>query len=232
MDYVREKIIECFGQEVLAAAVETLADYLGSDKDAGSNTGHQLTKEQRKQVEELSDLMVRYLDSLCKADTDSREDRLTGLLNKTYFENRMNVIDRAEIVPVALMHVNINDWKYVNEHFGYEESDRLIQIVAAILQKEAKADYVIGRIDGDVFAVLIPMVHDLEAEDYGRRIKAQCDAFEDSCLAPSVAVGMVIKTNIEEKLEALMSDAEYEMLQNKLEMKRAPGYRERLIKGI
>ncbi len=232
MDYVREKILDCFGEQVLTAAVETLADYLGTAKTAGSNTDNLLTKEQKKQVEELSDLMIRYLDSLCKTESVSREDRLTGLLSKTYFENRMNVIDRAEIVPVAVLHVNINDWKYANEHFGYEESDRLIRIVAGILQKEAKADYIIGRIDGDVFAVLIPMVQEGEAEAYIRRIKERCDAFPDSHLTPSVAAGMVIKTNIEEKLEGLLSDAEYEMFQDKLEMKGQPGYRERLIKGI
>ena len=47
--------------------------------------------------------------------------------------------------------MNINDWKFVNENYGDEESDRLIKTVAGILKQEAKPEYVMGRVDGDVF---------------------------------------------------------------------------------
>ena len=163
---------------------------------------------------------------------NEREDILTGVFNRIYFENRMKLIDRSEVIPVAVLNVNINDWKFVNDHFGDEESDRLIRVIADILQKEAKPDFVIGRVDGDVFGVLIPMAQEGEAEDYRRRIQEKCLAFEDSVLAPSVAVGMVYKTNIEETLEERLSDAEYEMFNNKFEIKNAPGYRERLERGL
>ena len=160
------------------------------------------------------------------------DDALTGVYNKMYFESRMDVIDRTEIIPVAVLNVNINDWKYANDHFGDEESDRLIKTVADILKKEAKPDFILGRIDGDAFGVLIPMATEGEAEDYIKRIQEACDTYEDPHLAPSVAVGMVVKTNIEEKLEERMSDAEYEMFNNKFEVKNAPGYQERLHKGM
>ena len=68
--------------------------------------------------------------------------------------------------------------------------------------------------------------------DYATRISERCLKFEDAVLAPSVAVGIVYKTNIEETLEDKLSDAEYEMFNNKFEIKNAPGYRERLEKGI
>ena len=161
-----------------------------------------------------------------------KEDALTGVFHKLYFEERMRVIDRAEVAPVAVINVNINDWKFVNDHFGDEESDRLIRTVADIVREEAKPDYVVGRIDGDVFGVLIPMAEEGEAEGYMERIQSRCLAFEDPVLAPSVAVGMVYKTNIEEAIEDRLSDAEYEMFNNKFEIKNAPGYRERLEKGL
>ena len=105
-------------------------------------------------------------------------------------------------------------------------------MVAGILKEEANPYFVIGRIDGDVFGVLIPMAEEGEAEDYAKRIQDKCLAYEDPRLAPSVAVGIVYKTNVEETLEAKLSDAEYEMFDNKFEIKNAPGYRERLQKGI
>lgn len=161
-----------------------------------------------------------------------KEDPLTGVYNKTYFEKRMEIIDRSEVVPVAIVNININDWKYANDHFGDEQSDRLIQIIAGIVKEEAKPDYVIGRVDGDVFVALIPMAEDGEAEDYMRRVQEKCNTYEDTCLAPSVACGMVYKTNVEETIVEKLSDAEYEMLENKFQIKNAPGYRERLEKKI
>ena len=163
---------------------------------------------------------------------NEKEDVLTGVFHKLYFENRMKIIDRSEVVPVAVLNVNINDWKFVNDNFGDEESDRLIKTVAEILKEEAKPYFVIGRIDGDVFGVLIPMAEDGEAESYGARIQDRCITYEDPILAPSIAVGIVYKTNIEETLEDKLSDAEYEMFDNKFEIKNAPGYRERLHKGL
>lgn len=160
------------------------------------------------------------------------EDALTGVYNKVYFEERMRVIDRAEVVPVAVINFNINDWKFVNDHFGDEESDRLIRTIADILKQEKKPDYVIGRVDGDVFIVLIPMAEDGEAEDYCWRVKRACQTFEDEILAPSVACGLVYKSNVEEKLADKLPDAEYEMFNNKFELKNAPGYRERLERGL
>lgn len=180
----------------------------------------------------LEELEKQLEDKKHKITQNEREDILTGVFNKIFFENRMKVIDRSEVVPVAVINVNINDWKFANDHFGDDESDRLIRIVADILKEEAKQYFILGRVDGDAFGVLIPMAEDGEAERYAARIQERCDTYEDPVLAPSVAVGIVYKTNIEENLEDRLSDAEYEMFNNKFEVKNAPGYKERLTKGV
>lgn len=180
----------------------------------------------------LEELERRLEEKKRLGSQQEKEDILTGVLNKNYFETRMSVIDRSEVVPIAVVNVNINDWKFVNDHFGDDESDRLIQVVAGILKEESKPEYVIGRIDGDVFGILIPLADAGEAEEFASRIQDRCMNYEDPILAPSVAVGVVYKTNVEETLEERMSDAEYEMFNNKFEIKNAPGYRERLAKGI
>ena len=180
----------------------------------------------------LEELEKQLADKQRAVAANEREDVLTGVFNKLYLDSKMKVIDRSEVVPIAVLNVNINDWKFVNDHYGDEESDRLIAVVAGILKEEANPYFVIGRIDGDVFGVLIPMAEEGEAEDYAKRIQDKCLAYEDPRLAPSVAVGIVYKTNVEETLEAKLSDAEYEMFDNKFEIKNAPGYKERLQKGI
>ena len=161
-----------------------------------------------------------------------KNDELTGVLNRTYFDNRLKIVDRSQIAPVSAICININDWKFVNDNFGDEESDRLIQVIAGIISKNAKPEYIIGRVDGDVFNVIIPMPEDGESEAFCAAVKADCEAFEDAILAPSVAIGNVLKENVEETLTDKLADAEYEMFEDKFEIKNAPGYRERLEKGL
>lgn len=159
-----------------------------------------------------------------------KQDALTGVLNHTYFDSRMKVIDRSGVVPVAVINMNINDWKYANDHFGDEESDRLIKVVAECIKQEAKPEYIIGRCGGDSFITLIPMAEEGEAEEFCIQVQEACMAYQDDKLAPSIAYGFVTKSNVEQEIEALLSDAEYEMFENKFEVKNAPGYRERLTK--
>lgn len=187
----------------------------------------------RESAAYIDELEVRLGKGRQQRRCGETEDVLTGVYNKNYIESKMQVLERSETIPVAVINININDWKFVYDNFGVEKSDSLIQLIASIIKKEAKSEYMIGRIDGDVFLVLIPMAEDGEAEDYCRRIQDACLTYdEDEALAPSVATGIVYKTNVEELLEDKVSDAEYEMFNHKLEIKSAPGYQERLRRGL
>lgn len=175
-----------------------------------------------------------YIDDHHKSKTvhSDKEDALTGVMSQSYFEHRMQIIDRSEVVPVAAIVVNINDWKVANDNFGDEESDRLIATIADIIKENAKPEYIIGRVDGDVFNVIIPMPEDNEAEDYCKAVQSACDAFEDAHLAPSVACGVAYKTNVESSMESAFSDAEVEMLENKISIKSSEEYCNRLKKKL
>lgn len=186
-------------------------------------------KETAVYVDELEEKLEK---ESYQAKHGEKNDELTGVLNRTYFENRLKIVDRSQIAPVSAICININDWKFVNDHYGDEESDRLIRVIAGIITQNAKPEYIIGRVDGDVFNVLIPMPEDGESESFCAAIKADCENYEDARLAPSVAIGNVLKENVEETLFDKLADAEYEMFEDKLAMKTAPGYKERLEKGL
>ena len=79
---------------------------------------------------------------------------------------------------------------------------------------------------------MIPMPEENEASEYASAVQNACSTYEDQYLAPSVAVGIAMKENVEEFLSQVFSDAEYDMFENKMNMKKAPGYQERLKKGL
>lgn len=215
------------------ALVETeLAEKMLSEMIALLANMGQQTYLQSESYFYIDELEEKAKEEIRRQTHREKEDPLTGVYNKTYFEKRMEIVDRSEVIPVAVINLNINDWKYANDHFGDEQSDRLIRVIAGIIKEEAKPDYVIGRVDGDVFVALIPMAEPEEAENFVERVQERCNSFEDTCLAPSVACGIVYKTNVEERIQDKLSDAEYEMLENKFQIKNGAGYRERLEKRI
>lgn len=161
-----------------------------------------------------------------------QKDELTGLFSREYFFKRMSTIDRSQVLPVAIINFNVNDWRFVNEKFGDEASDRLIKIIADIIEGESKPYFICGRMEGDVFGVIIPMALDNEAEEFVADVKERCKNYSDDILAPSVGAGIVYKTNIEQNLEDLMSDAEYLMFEDKFATKNEAGYRDRLEHGL
>ena len=94
-------------------------------------------------------------------------------------------------------------------------------------------EIMVARYAGFCFGVerAIDIVKDA-AKEYCDGIQQACERFEDAILAPSIAVGCVMRTNVEESFKNILSDAEYAMLENKFTMKNAPGYKERLEKGL
>lgn len=207
---------------------EKLVDNI-ADIYANMGGKHYLYRETAIYADELEEKLEKELYRMKHGE---HVDALTGTLSKTYFVSRLKEMEESGVAPAAVICANINDWKFVHDHFGIEESDRLIKTIAGIVRREAGTEYLIGRMDGDVFGVVIPAPEDGEAEDYCSRIQRACLDFDDPVLAPSLAVGMVYRTNVEESFMGRYSDAEYEMFNNKYDVKHAQGYQARLEHGL
>jgi diguanylate cyclase (GGDEF)-like protein/PAS domain S-box-containing protein len=84
-------------------------------------------------------------------------DPLTGLLNRTAFSERLVAatvaIDPA--APPAVLFVDVDDFKTVNDTLGHAAGDELLVTVAARLTADVRADDVVARLGGDEFAVLL-----------------------------------------------------------------------------
>ena len=81
-------------------------------------------------------------------------DKLTGLYNRSSFDKIFRKLLCSE-QPFSIIMMDINGLKYVNDHFGHEQVDKLIlQAVENITGSVRKADYVF-RFGGDEFIVLV-----------------------------------------------------------------------------
>lgn len=95
-------------------------------------------------------------------------DSLTGLPNRFLFHDRLeHAIDQAHRrnLGMAVMYVDLDRFKVVNDTLGHAVGDRLLQFVADRLRDVLRADDTIARLGGDEFAVILPEI--TRAEDAG-----------------------------------------------------------------
>lgn len=89
----------------------------------------------------------------------AEHDGLTGLYNRSYFQQELErVVERvrrAGGICCALLYIDLDNFKYVNDTLGHTAGDRLIIEVAGILNKRARKSDLIARIGGDEFSVLL-----------------------------------------------------------------------------
>ena len=100
--------------------------------------------------------MDRMETQLTKARTEAEYDRLTGLYNRAGFEHRTESYLRNGVrTGGALLLMDLDNFKKVNDCEGHPEGDRVLRIFARCLCKVFRKEDVIGRIGGDEFAVLL-----------------------------------------------------------------------------
>jgi len=95
----------------------------------------------------------------------ARHDALTGLANRRYLQDRLEsqiaeAMRRSGLV--ALMYLDLDGFKEVNDTFGHDSGDELLVDVARRLRNALREDDVVARLGGDEFVVSLPHLHSVE----------------------------------------------------------------------
>ena len=115
-------------------------------------------EELRRNLAERLEQKTREVSAIRK---QARQDSLTGLWNRSYTEEQVNGL-LAGGRTGALMMVDVDNFKHVNDTYGHIAGDRLLQMLASILRKTFSAEDVLCRIGGDEF---LAFVKDVTAKD-------------------------------------------------------------------
>jgi len=158
---------------------------------------------ERKQAEE----QIRYL---------SLHDQLTGLYNRHFLENEMKRLDTERQLPNSIIMADLNDLKLVNDTFGHEVGDEMLEQTAEILRDSCRLEDIITRWGGDEFVIFLPQTTRENANTICNRINEKCKETYIKDIPLSLALGSATKNSTEKSLAETIIEAEEGMYKQKL----------------
>lgn len=100
-------------------------------------------------------------------------DPLTGLFNRRQFESNLEkeiaAVDRHQGSNVALVMIDLDGFKTLNDKHGHEAGDIALRTVATRLSESARVNDTVARIGGDEFMLICPDLHTMENADVFRQ---------------------------------------------------------------
>jgi diguanylate cyclase (GGDEF)-like protein len=137
-------------------------------------------------------------------------DDLTGLANRRGLQRRCSELDREEKDGVAVLLVDVDDFKAINDVHGHQVGDRALIALAGLLSAAVRTGDLAARIGGDEFAVLLPNSDPQVAHQRADQIVATVARYPwdhiHAGLSLTVSVGVSASSTAE--VESLLSSAD------------------------
>ncbi len=149
-------------------------------------------------------------------------DPLTGVANRALLESRLQGIDRRLEHPdhhLALLYVDLDAFKAVNDTYGHAAGDQLLKAVAGRIQGALRPEDLVARLGGDEFAILCVVGSPTEAGALSDRLQTAMAApfmlDDDRTLAVSFSVGVAVSGKGQQAYGELLSQADQAMYRAK-----------------
>ena len=140
-------------------------------------------------------------------------DSLTGLANRTQLRDRLQMrLDSAGQRPSALLCLNMDHFKRINDMFGYAAGDTVLRETARRLCKLVRSSDVVARAGGDEFAVVLDDIGDADdALRFGQRIVTELNrgySTDAGLVSSSASVGVVTIPEHGATVDELLANAD------------------------
>lgn len=108
---------------------------------------------------------------------ERNHDSLTNLLNRRAFQEAAELrLADPHMAPISVLIGDIDHFKRINDSWGHDCGDRVLQAVAQTLQQHVRNDDLVSRFGGEEFVLLLMRTTPQEAERVAQRIRAQLSA--------------------------------------------------------
>lgn len=170
-------------------------------------------------MEESRRLNQRLQGAKIAAEEQAFTDTLTGLKNRRAMST---ILDRliASGRNFAVMHIDLDYFKAVNDTLGHAAGDHVLQTVAKVMLAETRQMDTVARVGGDEFTVILPDVGSEEVlRAVGRRIINRIEVpvpFQGTMCEISASIGTVwIQAGMDSTADDILSDADVALYASK-----------------
>lgn len=146
----------------------------------------------------------------------SYNDALTGIYNRTYFEEKIRELNNEQHLPLGIIMGDVNGLKLVNDSLGHLEGDKLLKSIAGVLNKACGDKGFVFRWGGDEFMILLPNCNEYSCERMVEKIRSECKKDDYSYIELSIALGEVVKHSLEENIDKCIKEVEERVYRQKL----------------
>lgn len=172
----------------------------------------------QQQLQQLNEALItanRELEYL------SLYDELTGLPNRTLFRDRIHQgLTVAGVIaqPLAILLLDLDQFKEVNDTFGHEFGDRLLKLVSERFGEITRYSDTVGRLGGDEFGLLLPNADEAKAAEIaGSLLRSLESSFEldGHNLSMTASIGIAVYPDHGRDVSTLLRHADMAMYQAK-----------------
>jgi diguanylate cyclase (GGDEF)-like protein len=145
-------------------------------------------------------------------------DPLTRVLNARSFADRVaHEVERSRRYarPLALLYLDLDDFKGVNDTHGHQTGDAVLRLVADAIRRAVREPDIVGRVGGDEFAVLMPETGGAEADAVVQRLIGGIATSFTGAPAVTASIGVVSFTGPPHDAETVIRAADAAMYEAK-----------------
>jgi diguanylate cyclase (GGDEF)-like protein len=139
-------------------------------------------------------------------------------------------LDTEKNLPISVIIADLNGLKMINDAFGHQLGDQLLQKVAGSIKSVCRPRDVLARWGGDEFVVLLPNTTYEETEKIVERIEELCCSESIDMIHVSISLGWDTKASADIEISEILKTAEDDLYKNKII--RSQGLRGDLINTI
>jgi diguanylate cyclase (GGDEF)-like protein/PAS domain S-box-containing protein len=163
---------------------------------------------------------IRQLNS--QLESLAMTDELTGLMNRrSFFIRGASEIKRVRRyhTPLSLLMLDLDGFKTINDQYGHEIGDVMLQSVAQILCVIVRECDLVARMGGEEFSILLPNTKPKDAENMAERIRLAVEAIEcpvpDGIVTVTASIGVSGYSQDVADIDAILRNADAAMYQAK-----------------
>lgn len=161
-------------------------------------------------------LITNEVEKEMKLAYMASHDMLTGIFNRSYFNEFLANNDNENHWPIGIMLIDLNGMKLINDAYGINDGDEVIKMVASHLKQCSESCGALFRIGGDEFAFVSFNVNDDIMKKCIQQAHQKISELYYKNIQLSVSIGYAIKFDQCIKIEDVFKEAERDLYKRKL----------------